>query len=132
MELCFEIGADIFAGATFPRTTKHQMVVHRAIYFQPLRDGLVHHPLKGIFCCTALCLRIAASNVGMHSRKPDLLDILRWALARIKRIELKTLRFYPTVNTKHTSPFVDRDRLTKYFHIRVSFCVWQLFKAGNV
>jgi hypothetical protein len=42
-------------------------------------DGFAQHPLPRDLGKPALRFRIAAANIAMHPRKPDLLDVLRAA-----------------------------------------------------
>jgi len=47
---------------------------------QTVCSGLIDHPQQRKFGQLALPLRVAAADVGMHAREPDLLAVLRIAI----------------------------------------------------
>jgi hypothetical protein len=71
------------------------------VYLQPSCFRFVQHPLQRNFRQLTLRLRIAAPNIGMHARKPNLLYVLAGVVGRAKQ-----------VLPEEGSPFVDRHRVT--------------------
>jgi len=58
------------------RATKDEVVSHCGINPQTTSNGLAYHPIERNLRKPALRLRISSADIRMHTREPDLLNIL--------------------------------------------------------
>ena len=84
------------------------LILERVIHREALRFRLLQHPLERDLCQSAFRLGISSADVGMHTCKPDLLDVL--GVSWIQR---------PQILPKCGSSFIDRNRLAANFYVGV-------------
>src|SRR5262245_46728750 len=73
------------------------------------RSRLAQNPFEPDFRQAALLLRIAATDIAMHAREPNLLDV-SWSPGCGRT---------PEIWSEESASFVDRDRVTANLNIRV-------------
>src|SRR5262245_56837419 len=113
VELCRGARLGIAAGAAVPLLPKDEVLIHCSVDLQPMLNRFLDQPAERVFRGTALRLAIAAADVGVNSRKPDLFDVLRLCAGLIEGVWPVILRFCPPVDPKHPAPFINRNGLSK-------------------
>jgi hypothetical protein len=116
VELGGGVRGDVLTTTSLAGPPENKVVVHLPGDQKPSSFGFVDHPLKREFGCAALGLGVTPANVRVYAGKPDLFDVLlRW-VGWVEWIGLVGLRLVPSIDAKHPTPFVDRNRLAKYFN----------------
>src|ERR1700676_2298035 len=100
---------------------------------QAVRGGLADHPQQGIFRKSAFCFGIATADVGVNACEPDLLAVLRVAIIRLaEAIGHENLSIVPGMQTKHPAALVERHRLAKHSHTRITPGIRELLETERI
>src|ERR1700733_1633084 len=111
MQFGRRIGGDINVIAAGLRPAPDQVIDFGLIHRQARGASLVDHPGQREFGETAFGLRVAAADIAVHAREPDLANILVDGGRGIEWIAAEFLRVDPAVEPEQPASLADRDRL---------------------
>src|SRR4051794_21126508 len=117
MRIAHEVRLDVRKWTALARDAPGQLIDRLGVKGKAMLSCLVNHPKQKKFGKATFQFGVSTTNIGVHSRKPNLLYVLWLVIVCLaEAIAPVCLWFIPAMKSEHSATLIERDCLPKDPH----------------